>query len=184
MGQSRRLFVTLNVPGGSNNDADIWYGAPTHEHRRRSRISRSGPAPICAGSTRRSRWRKRDSANGVVIIEQADMWDLDGKTAAATWRKYEPFIDEHRRSSRDFGKPVLLINGDSHVYRSDNPLVKGSTCYTETDAAARRPPISLRAMPCDTHPNLSNLERPELPPRRQSTGAPSRSSISASDGER
>src|SRR4051812_13341206 len=23
------VFVTLNIPGGSNNDADIWYGAPT-----------------------------------------------------------------------------------------------------------------------------------------------------------
>jgi len=23
------LFVTLNVPGGSNNDADLWHGTPT-----------------------------------------------------------------------------------------------------------------------------------------------------------
>jgi hypothetical protein len=27
--QSRVLFVTINVPGGSNNDTDVWYGAPT-----------------------------------------------------------------------------------------------------------------------------------------------------------
>jgi hypothetical protein len=23
------VFVTLNIPGGSNNDTDPWYGAPT-----------------------------------------------------------------------------------------------------------------------------------------------------------
>src|SRR6266496_1997250 len=27
--QSQTLFVTINLPGGSNNDNDIWYGAPT-----------------------------------------------------------------------------------------------------------------------------------------------------------
>ena len=26
--QSEVLFVTLNIPGGSNNDTDAWYGAP------------------------------------------------------------------------------------------------------------------------------------------------------------
>jgi hypothetical protein len=31
-----------------------------------------------------------------------------------------------------FGKPVLYLNGDSHVYRSDNPLQQNSTCYTES----------------------------------------------------
>ena len=30
---------------------------------------------------------------------------------------------------------MLLINGDSHVYRSDNPLVPGSTCIIETGLA-------------------------------------------------
>jgi hypothetical protein len=27
--QSKILFVTINLPGGSNNDADVWYGAPS-----------------------------------------------------------------------------------------------------------------------------------------------------------
>ncbi|HEX7403642.1 MAG TPA: hypothetical protein VF287_06485, partial [Usitatibacter sp.] len=30
-----------------------------------------------------------------------------------------------------FGKPVLLLNGDSHFYRSDNPLVPGAPCVIE-----------------------------------------------------
>src|SRR5262249_53138950 len=31
----------------------------------------------------------------------------------------------------DFGKPVLLLNGDSHVYRSDNPLSPTAPCSIE-----------------------------------------------------
>jgi hypothetical protein len=35
-----------------------------------------------------------------------------------------------------YGKPVLYLDGDSHVYRSDNPLQRGSTCYTEGGACS------------------------------------------------
>ena len=44
------LFVTINLPGGSNNDDDVWYGAPTDDaaqtqesrraHRRRPALAR------------------------------------------------------------------------------------------------------------------------------------------------
>ena len=47
--QSGVLFVTMNIPGGSNNDDDNWYGAPTKTgaqiqevaaaHRRRSALA-------------------------------------------------------------------------------------------------------------------------------------------------
>lgn len=30
-----------------------------------------------------------------------------------------------------FKKPVLLFNGDSHVFRSDNPLVQGAQCVID-----------------------------------------------------
>jgi hypothetical protein len=32
-----------------------------------------------------------------------------------------------------FGRSVLLLNGDSHKYRSDNPLVEGAPCVTEKE---------------------------------------------------
>jgi hypothetical protein len=35
--------------------------------------------------------------------------------------KYEPFVAKFSALSRDFAKPELLSNGDSHQYRSDNP---------------------------------------------------------------
>ena len=40
-------------------------------------------------------------------------------------------------NATSFGKPVLYLNGDSHVYRSDNPLEQSSTCYTETRRVRR-----------------------------------------------
>ena len=51
---------------------------------------------------------------------------------------YEPIIEAIADDTTTYGKPVLYLNGDSHIYRSDNPLQQGSTCYTETDACPRR----------------------------------------------
>ena len=62
-------------------------------------------------------------AQAVLIGLQADMWDpaaivpggdgLDGYTA---------FVRVLADLSVHFGKPVLLINGDSHLYGTDQPL--------------------------------------------------------------
>ena len=48
------------------------------------------------------------------------MWDLDGKPASHI-ANYEAFTDKIADNAKRFGKSVLLINGDSHNYRSDNP---------------------------------------------------------------
>jgi len=122
------VFVTLNIPGGSNNDADAWYGAPVTDAQTREQAQRTG-ADL--------RWLDRAfttaasiGARSVVVLEQADMWDLDGKTPAHL-SNYEPIVSSLASHTVAFGGPVLLFNGDSHVYRSDNPLVQGSTCTTE-----------------------------------------------------
>jgi len=127
--QSKVLFVTLNIPGGSNNDSDVWYGAPTMTAQQSQEITERTGADL--------RWldaafqrATTDGATGVVIQSQADMWDLDGKPASHI-ANYKVFIDKVATLSAAFGKPVLMFNGDSHVYRSDNPLVPGSLCRTE-----------------------------------------------------
>jgi hypothetical protein len=118
--QSRTLFVTVNVPGGSNNDSDPWFGAATASSAQvQERVERTG-ADV--------RWlnaafaRAQDGhAEAVVVVLQADMWDLDGKTAAHL-TQYEPIVSALASGTTSFGNPVLLFNGDSHVYKSDNPL--------------------------------------------------------------
>jgi hypothetical protein len=132
--QSGVLFVTLNVPGGSNNDNDVWYGAPTMSGVQTQEIANRSEAD--------KRWLdtafKRATANGdiaVVIQLQADMWDLDGNTAPHI-AQYKQFIDSIATHTTAFGKPVLLFNGDSHVYRSDNPLMAGAPCVIEPSSGA------------------------------------------------
>ena len=123
------VFVTLNLPGGSNDDADVWYGAPTASPAQTQERAQRDGADL--------RWLDRafgvaqaDGARGVVVIEQADMWDLDGK-APAHLSNYDPFVRSLADHTSAFGRPVLLLNGDSHSFRSDNPLSATAPCFTE-----------------------------------------------------
>lgn len=129
------LFVALNIPGGSNNDTDPWYGAPTMSPAQQQEIVNRTGATL--------RWLDtafaKATANGdkaLVIMEQADMWDLDGKTMVNQHlTEYKQYIDKIATLTTAFAKPVLLINGDSHFYRSDNPLVKAADCKVEVPSA-------------------------------------------------
>jgi hypothetical protein len=128
------VFVTLNIPGGSNNDADVWYGAPTASaEQAQEQHDRTG-ADL--------RWLDRafataqaDEARSVVVIEQADMWDLDGK-AVSHLTNYDPFVQSLADHAAAFGRPVLLFNGDSHAFRSDNPLQATAPCFAENTTPA------------------------------------------------
>jgi hypothetical protein len=149
------LFVTLNLPGGSNNDNDVWYGAPTMSSAQSQDVAERTGADL--------RWIDRafaqaqfDHDQSVVVLEQADMWDLDGKPASHV-SAYDPFIDSLAHHTTQFGKPVLLINGDSHVYRSDNPLAPDAACATEATGGGEQPCAS----EADVHPgyDVSNFHR-------------------------
>lgn len=128
------LFVTLNIPGGSNNDTDPWYGTPT--------MSVAQAREVADRSAANLRWldtafkqAAADNMSAVVIMEQADMWDLDGKPAAHI-AQYKPFVDSIASHTAAFTKPVLLINGDSHAFRSDNPLMPAAACLMEPTSGA------------------------------------------------
>jgi hypothetical protein len=117
--QSRVLFVTINLPGGSNNDADVWYGAPL-----------ASPAQVQEAAQRTGadlRWLDTAFAlarllrvEGLVIQAQADMWDPE--KGAAHQSGYEPIVKSVADHTVAFRKPVLMFNGDSHVYQSGNPF--------------------------------------------------------------
>ncbi|MEI8299735.1 MAG: hypothetical protein WCH32_17180 [Pseudomonadota bacterium] len=128
------LVVAVNVPGGSNNDQDVWYGAPTMSAQQAAEIA------VRTGAT--TRWLDKafkvaqsEGAKAVIIMTQADMWDLDGNTAGHL-TGYEPIIASIASNVAAFAKPVLLFNGDSHLFRSDNPLVQGAPCVSEATSGA------------------------------------------------
>ncbi|MGZ5040675.1 MAG: hypothetical protein ACXWHZ_16365 [Usitatibacter sp.] len=152
------MFVTLNMPGGSNNDTDIWYGAPTMSAAQAQEVANRSAANL--------RWldaafKRADLA--MVIQIQADMWDVDCKTAAHL-TQYKQFVDSIATHATAFGKPVLLLNGDSHFYRADNPLVQGAPCTIEpapgasaVTCAASVMPVGNPADPYANQPNGYNV---------------------------
>jgi hypothetical protein len=126
--QSKTLFVTINVPGGSNNDTDTWNGPAKNQAAEDAERAARTAADV--------RWlnaafalAEADNAHSVVIIGQADMWDTTDAPTHQT--NYEPIIAAMASNATTYGKPVLYFNGDSHTYRSDNPLQHNSTCTTE-----------------------------------------------------
>ncbi len=117
--QSNVLFVTINVPGGSNNDNDVWYAAPTTTPAQTQEVADRTGADL--------RWldaafaqAQADGVVAVVIQAQADVWD--NEKGPAHQAAYEPFVQNIAAHTTAFSKPVLMLNGDSHIYRSDNPL--------------------------------------------------------------
>jgi hypothetical protein len=126
------LFVTVNVPGGSNNDTDRWFGVPTMSAAQAQETADRTAADI--------RWldvaflfAQLARASSVAIVAQADMWDLDGKTADHL-TAFNSIVDTIATRTSAFGKPVLMFNGDSHMYRSDNPLSPTAPCAIEGPA--------------------------------------------------
>jgi hypothetical protein len=124
--QSQVLFVTINLPGGSNNDQDTWYGTPFQT-----------PGQVQEGPQRTgadTRWldaafarAQADGMKAVVIGAQADMWDPE--KGAAHQAGYEPIVSDIATDTNNFGKPVLMFNGDSHVYQSGNPFSPSDPNY-------------------------------------------------------
>jgi hypothetical protein len=134
--QSKTVFVTLNIPGGSNNDIDPWYAkthtTPWNPDQTIEMLQRTGADVRWLNAA--FRLAQADNAHDVVIVGQSDMWDTTDLPSHQT--NYEPIIAAMASNAHTFGKPVLYLNGDSHIYRSDNPLKQGSTCYTEAAACA------------------------------------------------
>ncbi|MEO8309376.1 MAG: metallophosphoesterase [Pseudomonadota bacterium] len=164
--ESGVVFVTMNIPGGSNNDDDLWNTGAFGAVRSAPQIQ-----DVAKRTQADLRWlnsaftmAKLNHAKAVVIMEQADMWDLDGTGPALTHiANYEPFIAKIESLTRDFKNPVLLINGDSHRYRSDNPLTDNAACVVETGVGAATKPCDSNDDNYDTHPyypaGLANFHR-------------------------
>lgn len=152
------LFVTLNIPGGSNNGTDPWYGAPAMSPAQAQEVANRTAASLRWLDTA-FRQAGKEGAIGVVIQIQADLWYLDGNTASHIVG-YKPYVDSLATNAKTFGKPVLLLNGDSHGYRSDNPLVAGSSCVAEPSSGA--PAVACTDDVSSTQPysyNVPNFRR-------------------------
>jgi hypothetical protein len=123
----RVTYVTLNVQGSCNNLCDI---APDPEE-----FAARNAADIAWLNETFDQAAKRRSA-AIMIISQADPgWDLSDSTRAPlrdpkslTQTDGQPdgfatFLNALRDDTIAFKKPVVYVNGDSHYFRIDKPLL-------------------------------------------------------------
>jgi hypothetical protein len=110
------VFSAVHVVG-SNNDLAPWFGAPTASSAQLEEYRSRLDADL--------RWldrtfeiAERKHASGVVLAMQADMWD--GSTPRGSG--FVPVIDRIAELAREFGRPVLILQGDTHEFYADNPI--------------------------------------------------------------
>ena len=115
------VFLTVNLPG-SNNDTLPWSGSFANPGAQMQEVSERTEADM--------RWLQaafdeanNDHARAVVIALQADMWDRAALLSGGDGLdKYTRFVQKLADLSVQFDRPILLLNGDSHLYETDQPL--------------------------------------------------------------
>jgi hypothetical protein len=120
------MFVTVNMPGGSNNDLSPWT-APfnTAADKAAQALERTQRTAADIGWLEAAFDTARaNNDKAVVVALQADMWDPAALPAAggAGLDQYTPFVKALADKTVVSGVEVLLLNGDTHLFEVDHPL--------------------------------------------------------------
>ncbi|MEP6630271.1 MAG: hypothetical protein ABJA89_07350 [Lapillicoccus sp.] len=132
-------FAMVHVVG-SNDDLQPWtgigYTTPTPAQIAEEKARMANAVAVVRDTFAQARQR-HDRA--VMVLLQADMFD---PTYTPVYAKdisaFQPLVQTLVTESAGFDGEVYLINGDSHIYDSDQPLATGSpwlTTYGVTGAA-------------------------------------------------
>jgi len=122
--EKRVVFATFNLPGGSNNDdptAAPWTAPFTDIPAQTTEQANRGAANLHWLESAFATAEQAPRAKAVVLLLQADMWDPAALPAPGL-DKYTPFVAKVAELALKFKGPVLLINGDTHLYFTDKPL--------------------------------------------------------------
>lgn len=106
------LFVGVNVQGSNNNLGRT--SAMDAEHRSRM-------AAVFAWLEDSLQLAQRRNLAGILIFAQGDP-DFEGKMRRKRSDGFTEFRNALRGLALRFGKPVLFVNGDTHLYKLDRPL--------------------------------------------------------------
>lgn len=165
------LFVGLNLPGSENNYYGEHIGAPDRkgpvaEFTRRAAANRAWLAEAFALA-------RREALSGILIVAHAnpgfEAWN-EGKTSVA----YGDFLEQLRDEVQRFAGQVVLVHGDTHKQRIDQPM---------RDAASGAVVTNFRRVELFGYPELGwvrgtvDTEEPEVfrfepRPWRRGGGAP------------
>jgi len=140
--RSKVVFASLNITG-SNDDTAPWVSSPpkTSPPDLPGPVSTwdaqlaQQPLEIAARQRANFAWLDRVFANAhsdsraVVLLVQADMWDGTIATRSTTISAYDEMVVKIGQLAAAYGKPVLLIEGDSHIFRIDQPYTAASPLF-------------------------------------------------------
>jgi hypothetical protein len=121
--QSEVVFATLNVPG-SNDDLASW-GTPlpadagNYPSQAQERAARD--QANAAWLDRSFALATETNAAGLVLMMQADLWDVTSALSG-----YDALVRQIGLRAASFGKPVLLLEGDSHEFVVQRPYSASS----------------------------------------------------------
>jgi len=151
--ESKTVFATLDLPG-SNNDTAAWspigtgwtrvsdpsvYPTQTQEHDART-------AADLAWIDQTFTTARDTGAHAVVLAFQADMWDV------AAISDYSAFVQRIGTQAQSFAGPVLLLEGDSHVFRVDHPFTTGDSLHTVFPGTPDAPNVTRIVVEGDGNP--------------------------------
>ena len=163
--QSKVLFVTVNVPGGSNNDADNWFGAPRTSAAQTDEIAHRTGADL--------RWLDRAFAQAHARRRRSGRDHPAGRHVGPRRQGRRPHRQlravhrQHRQPHAGVRQARPALQRRLAHYRSDNPLKQNQACVFEagSDTFQRptRQPWTSRMMPGQP----PEVQRPELPPGRR-----------------
>jgi len=109
------LFVSVHIPGSYNNKPVGTYPGNEAEFTARDQANQAWIADSFATAA-------REGAAGIVFAYQADMWEAEVPRDPAR-SGFTATLANFANGARAFGKPVLLIHGDSHRLVVDKPIV-------------------------------------------------------------
>jgi len=117
--ESRVVFAALNITG-SNNDLASW-GLPlptdaTNFPSQAEEVASRAQANT-AWLTKAFDLANAKDAAAVVLFMQADMWD-----PTANLSGFDALVTQIGTLAAAFGKPVLILEGDSHRFKVDHPF--------------------------------------------------------------
>ena len=124
--ESQVVFAALNIPG-SNDDKATWGSTLPAD-------AGNYPSQATERDTRKQAnlaWLDKaftiateNNAAGVVLLFQADMWDTTSSLSG-----YDTLVVRIGNLAAAFGKPVLLLEGDSHIFSVDYPYSTSSPLH-------------------------------------------------------
>ena len=135
-------FAAVNVPG-SNNDLVPWTAPNADPAAQQHEVTQRTAADLdLIDDTFNEAINTHQRA--VVLLMQADMFDptAGSNPSPADFSGFTPIVQKIAQRSAQFGKPVYLFNGDSHIFNQDKPLDAGSRWLTFYDVTTPAPNLT------------------------------------------